>query len=198
MSVAQIISEMPDIPNISEKLEWTISVSLLRNPLIRQQLGIAIGIPFGILGIVLVIVKAWYALMLIAALILLTALLIAAIWGGKYHAGFELSLTGVRNYTEKSQARKNRILNILTIIAGFLGNKPAVAGAAVLAASRNDVTIAWRRIKKVKFYPRSRTILLHAGYLESVALFCNANNYIEVEEFVRNKASGKDVVTIIK
>ena len=87
MSVAQIISEMPDIPNISEKLEWTISVSLLRNPLIRQQLGIAIGIPFGILGIVLVIVKAWYALMLIAALILLTALLIAAIWGGKYHAG---------------------------------------------------------------------------------------------------------------
>ena len=185
---------MTDMPNVSEKLEWTIRVSLLRNPLIRQQLCIAIGIPFGILIIVLVIVKAWYALVLIAVLILLTTLLIAAIWGGKYHAGFELSRTGVRNYTEKTQARKNRILNILTIIAGFWGNKPAVAGAAVLAASCNDVTIAWQRIKKAKFYPRSHTILLGAGYIESVALFCTANNYFEVEEFVLNKLSGRDVV----
>src|SRR5665647_3301515 len=93
------------------QLEWTISVPILRNSIILKQLGIAIGIPFGILLLFLLSVQAFYGVGLIAILFLLTYLFIRIVWGGNYEVGFELDKTGIRNYTMKKQARKNRIIN---------------------------------------------------------------------------------------
>jgi len=148
-----------------DKIEWTIGVSILGNSIILKQLGIAIGIPFGLLILWLLYVKAYYALILIAILFLLTFLFIIIVWGGKYEAGFKLDETGIRYFTVKKQAKKNRIINALTFFFGLLSGKPAVAGAAMLAQSRQDVLLNWRSIKRAKYIPDKDTVMIKGGFV---------------------------------
>ena len=178
---------------ISEKMEWTICISILRNTIILKQLGIAIGIPFGILIIILILTKAYYGLMLVGVLILLTFLFIQLVWGGKYDVGFELDSSGIRSYTLKNQAKKNRVVNSLVVVLGLLSGKPAVAGAGMLAQSRQDVYLKWKNIKKVKYLPNKHVVLLKGGFAESLAVFCTKDNYAEAESFIQANVQEKPI-----
>jgi len=169
-----------------DKIEWTIRVPIFRNSIILKQLGIAIGIPFGILILFLAFAKAYYALILIGVLFLLTYLFIRIFWGGKYEVGFELDKTGIRSYTLPKQAKQNRIVNALAIILGFLSGRPAVAGAGMLAQSKQDVFIRWKNIKKVKYLSGKKSVMLRGGLTENIAVFCTNENYSDVEAFIRS------------
>lgn len=173
---------MKEIP---DKIEWTISVSIFSNSIILKQLGIAIGIPFGLLILWLLYVKAYYALGLIAVLFFLTFLFIMIVWGGKHNVGFKIDRTGIRSYTLKRQAKKNRIINSLTFVLGLLSGKPAVAGAAMLAQSRQEVLLNWRSIKKAKYIPCKNIVIIKGGIAENIAVFCTKDNYKDVEAFIR-------------
>ena len=64
------------------------------------------------------------------------------------------------------------------------GGKPAAAGAGMLAQSRQEVFLRWNHITKVKYKPKSRTILLRGGWTEQIALFCADENYPQIEHEV--------------
>ena len=184
---------MTEIHKGIDKIEWTISVPILRNSIILKQLGIAIGIPFGILIIFLIIWKAIYAIILIAALFLLTYLFIRILWGGNYNIGFVLDKTGLRSYTQAKQAKQNLIVNTLTVLLGFLSGKPGIAGAGILAHSKQDVFIRWRNIKKVKYLPGKNCVMLRGGPTENIAVFCTHENYTYVEAFIRSSLGNKQI-----
>jgi len=178
-----------DRENSMERLEWIISVPFFRNMVILKQLGIAVGIPFSLLAIVLVMVSdksvyTLYALGLIGILLLFTWLFIMAMYGGKYEAEFVLDDKGALCRTQAKQAKKNRIINSLTLAMGLFFGKPAVSGAGMLAQSRQEFFLKWSRVKKVKYSPRQCTILLRGGWTESIALFCTEENYLLVEQVV--------------
>ena len=175
-----------------EAIQWQIKVPIFKDPLILKQLGIAIGIPFGILVLVIGFVSGksvytLYALGLIAALLLLTWLFIMAVYGGKYDAEFILDTKGALCRTQTKQAKKNLVINALTVVLGLLSGKPAVAGAGVLAQSKQAVFLRWNSVKKVSYKPQSSTILLRGGWTENIALFCTPENYNAVEELVMMK-----------
>jgi hypothetical protein len=75
-------------------------------------------------------------------------------------------------------------VGILTVVLGLLSGRPAVAGAGMLAQSRQEVFLRWNRVTKVKYKPKSLTILLRGGWMEQIALFCAAENYSQVEHEV--------------
>ena len=172
-----------------EKIQWQISVPIFRNTVILKQLGLAIGIPFGLVALVIGLssgksVYTLYGLGLIAALLLLFWLFIVAVYRGKYEAEFVLDGKGVLCRTQAKQAKKNRIVNGLTVVLGLLSGKPAVAGAGMLAQSRQEAFLRWNRVTKVKYRPKSRTILLRGGWTEQIALFCADENYPQIEREV--------------
>jgi hypothetical protein len=175
-----------------EEVRWQISVSLFKNAITLKQLGLAIGIPFGLIALVIVLISGrsrdtLYALGFIAALFLLTWLFIMAVYRGIYIAEFVLDQKGALCRTQARQAKKNRVINTLAMIFGLLSGKPAAAGAGMLAQSRQEVFLCWSRITKVKYKPQSRTILLRGGWTEQIALFCTPENYVWVKDFVRRK-----------
>ncbi|MEL7588954.1 MAG: hypothetical protein AAGU19_19740 [Prolixibacteraceae bacterium] len=182
---------MKDLP---EKIEWNIRIPIFRNPVILRQLALAVGIPFGLLLVFLAIVKAYEGLILVAGLLVLAYLFMLMTRGGKYDAGFSLDKTGIRNCTMKKQARKNRIINMLTVVAGFLSGKPAVAGAALLAQSRQDILVRWSSIKKVKMHTRTCTVMINAGFGKNIAVFCTPENYTAVASFIAFSLQGRDVI----
>lgn len=175
-------------------MEWKISVPIFKNPVIVKQLGIAVGIPFGLVALIIGVtsgrsVYTLYALGLIAALLLFTWIFVMAVYGGKYEAEFILDEEGVFCRTQAKQAQKSRIVNGLAVVLGLLTGKPAVAGAGLLAGSRQSVYLRWNKITKVSSKPRSRTILLRGGFTESIGLFCTKENYDLAEAFARRRLS---------
>lgn len=172
-----------------ERLEWKISVPIFRNTVILRQLAIACGIPFGLVALVIGFasgksVYTLYGLGLLIALIFFAWLFIMAVHGGKYEAEFVLDSKGVLCRTQAKQAKKNRIINALTVVLGLLSGKPAAAGAGMLAQARQEVFLRWNRVRKVSYNPRSRTILLRGGWTENVPLFCTKENYSRIEREV--------------
>jgi hypothetical protein len=177
-----------------EKIQWQISVPIFRNTVILKQLGLAVGIPFGLNALVIGLtsgksIYTLYGLGLIAALLFLTWLFIVAVYRGRYEAEFVLDDKGVLCRTQAKQAKKNRIINALTVVLGLLSSKPAAAGAGMMAQSRQEVFLKWNRVTKVKYKPNSRTVLLRGGWTENIALFCVDENYEQVEVFVRRNTT---------
>lgn len=176
----------------SEKIQWNISVPIFRNTVILKQLGIAVGIPFGLVALIIGLasgksVYTLYGLGLIGALLLFTWLFIMAVYRGKYEAEFVLDDKGALCRTQAKQAKKNRIVNALTVVLGLLTGRPAVAGAGLLAQSRQEVFLKWNRVTKVKYKPKSHIILLRGGWTEQIALFCTQENYCAAEQFIAIK-----------
>ena len=87
--------------------------------------------------------------------------------------------------------KKNRAINTLTAVLGLLTGRPTVTGAGILAQSRQEVLIPWSRVTKVKYKPKSYTVLLSGGLTEHIALFCAQDNYVEAERFVKNELAGR-------
>lgn len=173
-------------------VQWEIEVPIFHDPVILRQLGIAIGIPFGMLIIILIIATggdtgSLYALGLIGALFLLTFIFIKLVYRGKYAAGFIIDQKGILNYTQEKQAKKNRIINSLTVVLGLMTGKVTAAGAGFLAQSRQSVFVRWNRVRKVKCYPKSRTILIKGGFAETIAVFCTKENYDEIDAMIKSK-----------
>ena len=180
--------------NTPGNIQWYTSVPIFRNTIILKQLGIAIGIPFGLVALVIGLapgksVYALYGLGLIGALLFFTWLFIMMVYRGRYEAEFVLDDKGARCRTQEKQGKKNRLINPLTVILGLLSGKPAAAGAGMLAQSRQEVYIRWNRVTKVKYKPGGHTILLRGGWGESMALFCTAKNYSQVEHEVTHRTT---------
>lgn len=173
-------------------LDWKIRVSIFRNSLILKQLAIALGIPFGILIVILLFLGGdsrykMYGIGLILALFIVTWLFVMIVYRGKYEVQFTLSKEGVTCETQSNQARKNRVINFLAAVLGLLSRNPGAAGAGILAQSRQKEHLAWKKIKKVKYRPKQHTIMLRGGPLEAIALFCRPDNYLEVSAIVQEK-----------
>lgn len=177
-------------------MEWKISVPIFKNTMILKQLGLAVGIPFGLVVIIIGVssgrsVDTLYGIGLIGVLLFFTWIFIMAVYGGKYEVEFILNSEGVLCRTQAKQARKNRIVNALTIALGLLTGKPAAAGAGLLARERQSVYLRWNRITKVSYHPERQAIHLRGGFSQNIGLFCTKENYKQVEELVRSQVNRK-------
>ncbi len=172
-------------------VQWQNAVPIFRNTVILQQLGLAIGLPFGLLTVVLLLTgrgqqDTWYALGLIALLLVGTVLMILLLYHGRYEVQFTLDQKGALECSAPRWAKRSRAVNTATVVLGALSGKPAVMGAGVLAQQGQQVFLQWSHIETVTLHPKSNTILLRSGWMQPLALFCTAANYPAVQQFVKS------------
>jgi hypothetical protein len=180
-----------------DKIYWEIDVPIFRNNVILKDLGFSLGIPFGLLIAILLIISGGdissdgigYPLISIGILFIAGFLFIMVIYGGRYSAGYVVDKNGILNYTQRKHAKKNVIINTLLIIIGLFSGRPSAAGAGLLAQTRQSVFVKWKGIKKVKVYPESRTIVIKGGFANKIALFCNDDNFLIVRDIILSKFS---------
>jgi len=178
-----------------EKMQWEIYIKIFKNKFILEGLLIAIGIPFGVLIIVIIFLSggdimstdAKYALFLIGLLFIITYFIIIIIYGGKYAPGFIVDDKGITNYTQVNQGKKNKIINSILIIFGLFRGNFSASGAGVIAQSRQVIKITWKEIRKVKYYPRDYTIIVRGSLNNKLAIFCTKENYEDVAAVIKEK-----------
>ncbi|MCR3955270.1 MAG: hypothetical protein NUK57_03170, partial [Gudongella sp.] len=76
-------------------ISWNSEVSIFKDNAILKQLGIAIGIPFGLLLVFLIAIKAWYGVLLVAATLILGLIFVYIVYGGKYSVDYIIDEEGI-------------------------------------------------------------------------------------------------------
>ena len=174
--------------NLLGEFNWSIRIPILKNRVIRNQLSLAIGIPFGILCIVLLVVQAYSGLAMVGGALALGVLLVLFIFRGTYDVEFILDDKGITCETQTRQKKRVRRMATATTVMGVFAGNPTTIAAGMMAGSRTKEKYLWKQIRKVKYLDRQLTIMLHAGFGESIAVFCTQENYKQVAEFIRQKS----------
>lgn len=174
---------------LSEEFVWEIKVPILKNSFILKQLGFAIGIPFGLLLVALIVVKAYNGLFLLGLTFGLALILFFIIFKGTYDVRYKLAHSSISCFTQKPQQRRVKVLSILTVVLGLLKKNPTSTGIGLLSYNSTKVTIPFERIRKIKYIEPKRTIIVYGGFAENIAVFCTEENYNFVERFIKTRRS---------
>ncbi len=173
----------------TNQITWQTRVPIFKNSVILKQLGFAVGIPFGILLIVLLFAKAYYGLIIVGATFFLAFLLVLIIFRGTYDVDYILNQKGVLCRNQTVQKERVKKLSAVTFWMGLFSRNYTAAGTGALAGASTEVKIPWKRIRKVKFHDSKMTVMLFAGFGETVALFCTAENYLFVKQMIQVKVN---------
>lgn len=184
-------------PDETDFFEWKTSVSIFKNRYILSQLAIGIGIPFGLLILLLIVMidpknisYTFYALGLLAGLFFFTFLLIILIYRGKYEVGFILDEKGIKCYDLSGKNNKKQATNGLTFVLGILSRKPAVLGTGMVAEVKQSIFIDWKDMRNVMFKPGQNTIYIKENTSKLIAVFCTKENFEKVKSIFEQHISG--------
>lgn len=103
-----------------------------------------------------------------SVLVVLFVLTAALVYRNAFHATFSIAPEGV-GFTSGARERG---LNRLAVLGGVLAGRPGVAGAGVLAATREEVGFGWEDIHGVTVYPDARVISLRNHWRTVLRLHC--------------------------
>lgn len=155
---------------------WMYEFRMMKNPTILFTLWKVMGLSFGIVILFIVAISLpdwirygvvsdgslWIAPLAVAGvfivLSLLSYLIAAAIYGWKYIVIFEMTETGVTHTQLAKQYQKMQAFGILLALAGVKSGNIGAAGQGLLAASRNQSTTEFDRVRKIRLKKRRDTI----------------------------------------
>ena len=179
----------------TNEVRWDIIVPIFKNRVVLQELGIALGIPFGMLLIALAFTTGGRfftnGTTIFAAiffgLFLVVGFLFVLLVMGQYPVSYLINDSGIYYTPQKKQEKKNRLINILTIVFGLLFGRPSVTGVGLLAETRQKMFLSWSKIKKIKKYPSSYTLVIYAKSTEKMGVFCTPKNYQEITAILEER-----------
>ncbi len=176
-------------------INYSTYFSPFKNRLVLQQLGLAIGLPFGVLLVIMIILKAWYGFLLVVVFLSLSTLFVSLLYG-RYHMRFSLNEKGIQAEPESDQVKRNGFMNTLTVAAGMLSKNLSVSGAGYLAHSNQKQFFSWNQIKSItkahNYYQivnkqHQRMVLTYPKQLE-----------IEIKQYISYKTSELSIELIDK
>lgn len=168
-------------------IEWDIKVPIFKNRLIISQLVLALGIPFALLLLMMIIMQAYYGAILIAVAFVLTFILVLIIFKGTYDLHIKIDGKGILYRNQNNQAKRIKKLSTLTFVMGFFTKNPSAAGAGLLAGSKTEIFVKWKSIKKIKYIEKQKLIMIKGEFAQNIALFCMDENYGSVKKLIEEK-----------
>lgn len=155
------------------KYRWNYEFDMLRNSAILGTLfkifgGIILGI-WLVTAIVDGFENFWGTTKVMAiifgvfvVLILVSYLIVARMYGGKYCVLFEMDEQGVNHVQLPKQFKKAQVLGAITALAGGAAGSLTGAGAGLLAATRNGLYTSFSQVRSVRSFPRQNVIKVNA------------------------------------
>lgn len=176
---------------MQQHLSWEASIHLYKDKTILKQLGIAIGIPFGVLLLFLLWVAStstsssrFYGIFMIVLLFVITGVFIYVVFENKIHVRYILNQKSITMKMSDKQAIKNKWVNHSTFILGLLRLNPTAMGVGLLANSNQQQTIKLVSIQQLKTDDAHHRLVIKDAYYEFIVQ-CTAQNYQDVKNFLQ-------------
>jgi hypothetical protein len=172
--------------------QWDAMILLYKDKTVLQQLLIAIGLPFGVVVLFLLWVAsqsndiyAWYGLILIGILMLLTVLLIGFVYQNRMHVCYHLNQNRIKMELSEKQKKINSWVNWTTTISGLFAKNPTVMGIGLLASANQRQMMRLVHVKAVMAYPDQFKLVLVDSYRQFLVQ-CESHNYHDVTCFLHH------------
>ena len=182
---------MSTIKIVQHEMSWEASIHLYKDKTILKQLGIAIGIPFGILILFLLWVASgstspsrFYGIYMIILLFVVTYLFLWVVFQNRMHVRYILTQKNITMKMTNKQSKKNQKVNKATTFAGLISLNPTVMGAGLLASTHQQQTMKLVNIQKLEVNDRLHRILIKDSFYEFI-IQCTAQNYQDVKNFIQ-------------
>ncbi len=125
-------------------------------------------------------------------LALLVIFVMAVFFNNRYRASFAINSEGI-GYVSRSN--RGRWANRAAIAAGVLSGRPGVAGAGLLAASRESMGIEWSEIQRVNEHAADRVFSLRNSWRVVLRLHCTPENYAAVRALLAARLPAGAIVS---
>ena len=185
---------------------WFYEFSMLKNPgillTVLKVFGIIFGILYLIMGIAVLrsdgiegirenIVPALLFLAFFAVLILVSYLILAAMYGWKYMVLFEMNDDGVRHIQQPSQFKKAQALAWLSAFTGIAAGRPIDGiGRGLLVGSKSESYTKFSDVRKIKVLRGLHTIKL-AEMLEHNQIYAANEDFDFVLDYITDHIPDK-------
>lgn len=199
--VGQKQEKSPFSPNILKGVDgvyrWTYGMSMWKNPtiLITVWKVFMIGAMFPVLLVtVLTLVEEglvdgfviFFKMLLLmggimTGLVMIAYPIVAVMNGGSYQVVFELNSEGINHIQMQKQFKKNQVLAFITVLAGAASGSPQVAGAGLLAGSKESSYSDFKHVKKIVVSAKRHVIYINESLQHNQV-------YVAKEDFDQVKA----------
>lgn len=176
------------------ELRWEHNVALLTNRFVLFDLFKIMSITYALIVVLFSLLGlltgemglGWQMAQVFAVVVPLIALslmfIMLVFYVNRMPVRYTLNSKGV---TSEILGKRSRWTNRTGIVLGLLSANPTVAGASLLAKSRETTFYRWRDLHKAAYYPAAHTITLFNGWRSVARLHCTPEQYPEVASAVR-------------
>ena len=176
------------------ELRWEHNVALLTNRFVLFDLLKIMSITYALIVVLFSLLGlftgemglGWQMAQVFAVVVPLVALslmfIMLVFYVNRMPVRYTLNSKGV---TSEILGKRSRWANRTGIMLGLLSANPTVAGASLLAKSRETTFYHWRDLHKAAYYPDAHTITLFNGWRSVARLHCTPEQYPEVAIAVR-------------
>ncbi|MBD3204904.1 hypothetical protein GF319_01005 [Candidatus Bathyarchaeota archaeon] len=110
---------------------------------------------------------------------------IGVVMGNKVHYSYIITEEGIIQGMGEAEKKRNRAIIGLSMLSGSIRS----TGAALLAASRETISLSWDEVKKINRDEKRNFIKLMDGWHTIMLLYCKPENYREVEKILEKYVS---------
>lgn len=171
-----------------KSISYTKTIQPFHQKTILFQLAIAIGIPFGLLLIFLILIKAKEALFLLSLFLILSGCVVFILFG-KIEVTYKIDHTGITSEPSQKQYLKNTRLNRLTRLVGIISGNLSVVSTAYLSQSNQIQYFRWNQIKLIK--NNGNTYVITNLQNQKLILITNQSNHNLINEILQERVKGK-------
>lgn len=184
---------MKSCPSGFAPIQWEIDVPILTHPLILLSFAKVFAISgflmWALMSFVFVVNGEYRQIvdmaalttMIVAGLMIASALVMLAICRNHFHMRFTLGdEAAVAEMLDGRAKRANR----LAIVVGVLAGKPGAVGAGLIGEAGASTRVAWPSVVSLRFYPRWGVIALRNVWRTTMLVFCSPEDYERIREFV--------------
>ncbi len=184
------------------KYRWVYELPILRNPTIFLTVFKVMVFSVLIVWLFMVLVFAFQGdldksmfmftlkmlgimMAIFVGLMLISILILAAIYGGKYVFLFEMDENGVTQNLMPRQYKKAQAIALLTTIVGLLAKKPTTVGAGLISA-RSTSTSEFACVRRVKPHRKRNTIDVNQ-LLNRNQVYVSDEDFDFVYDFIKSR-----------
>ena len=133
-----------------------------------------------------------YFMIGMAALIIISLLVYAAVMGGKYIVMFEMDEKGVNHRQIPKQVEKAEAIGFITALAGIASGNITTVGVGLTSASRTEMYSEFNKVRAVRSCPRRHLIKVNERFKKN-QVYADPADYDFVLGFIRAHAACEQV-----
>lgn len=126
---------------------------------------------------------------ILLVLLVIAYVVVAIIYGGKYRIIFEMDEHRITHTQLGRQYKTAQAMGLLTAVMGAASGNPGMAGAGLLAASKQSMTSYFKKVRHIKVAERRHVIYI-GGALERNQVYASKEDFEFVRDYIVARCSG--------